>query len=106
MRDWNALKPFFGIPGVRAPRPKPDSSVMAHRARQGHAKKQVKNLCSHHPSIEVTGDKGDFWVFCSKFDPDDRSDPLYDAHFATSWEEVLENVMVYATALNSINNPK
>jgi hypothetical protein len=98
MRDWNALKPFFGIPGVR----KPDSSAMAWRAKQGQASRKVAKLLREHPSIDVTGDKGDWWVFCDRFDPDDRSDPLYDAHFATSWEEVLENVMVYVKALDSL----
>ena len=91
-----SLAKCFGVPAARK---KPDPSISSWRGKQGAAAKKVKKLLAQYPTIAVEDDSGQFWVFCSDFDPDDKSDPLYDSHFATSWEEVLESVEVYVAAL-------
>ncbi len=95
-RDWTTLAQFFPAPKRKY---RPDPAVMSWRGKQGAAAKKVKKLLAQHPSIEVEEDSAQFWVFCDDFDPDEDTDPLYDAHFATDWEEVLEKVEVYVKAL-------
>jgi len=94
----NLLKRFFSIP---VPKHRPDPAVMSWRGKQGAAAKKVKKLLAQYPSIEVEEDFDQFWVYCDDFDPDEDTDPLYDAHFATYWEEVLEKVEVYVKALTA-----
>lgn len=98
----NSLAKYFGVPAARK---KPDPSVLSWRGKQAAAAKKVKKLLAQYPSIEVEDDCGQFWVFCNAFDPDDKSDPLYDAHFATGWEEVLTSVEVYVAALKAQQTP-
>jgi hypothetical protein len=71
-------------------------------SRASAASRKTKKLLLAHPSITVEKDAGSFWVFCEAFDPDDETrDPLYDRHYATSWEEVLESVEIYVAAIQA-----
>lgn len=89
---------FVQAPSVEAPKPVRRDPVR----KDWSAMKRVKKLLATHPSIEVEKDNGDFWVYCSAFDPDEDTDPLYDAHFATTWDEVLDSVTVYVEALGKL----